>query len=591
MKRVRLGWLAFVALLFTIVVPGLGTTDQGSSAAGEDPTRIAKYVASFDISEDGTMRVREVLTVAFPSSPSRHGIFRYFDHLDTNAPGLRRVPHDLTITRDGAAEPYTTYDEGDGRYTVARIGAEQVTISEGLHTYTIEYTIDDVLLPAGTGSRFYWNLVPGGWDQRIDRARLTVRLPDRATDVKCAVEVGAASGCTARGEGTRSLVIKASDLAPRTPVTLSTELALAAPDTGALPWTARWDGVLGDSLLGLWVVLGCAALAGAWGQLVARTAHESTPPYPLLYAPPDGVGPAQAQYVLDEELGTSAFVATMMHAAEQGVVDLDRADGRWTMTGKGDAAALETLDPVTREVLDQLGVSRGGSFVAKPNKPSAGQVLAVAIAGQKRDVRDWALREGLMTSAVLSGGVGTLLVILAGGTAFALALYNPMHMTVVALVPGVFALGCLSLLLPGAGTRRSAQGRDLWSRIGGFRRALATPSSEARFEFAARRDLYTAYLPWAVAFGVADEWAAKYRTEMGGEPPSPAYFAQGYAGSHIADHVDQMVTDFRSTVQTSISAYEDSIRATSDSGSSSGSSGGGGFSGGGGGGGGGGGSW
>ena len=136
----------------------------------------------------------------------------------------------------------------------------------------------------------------------------------------------------------------------------------------------------------------------------------------------------------------------------------------------------------------------------------------------------------------------------------------------------------------GAGTRRTRTGRDLWSRAGGFRRILSTPSAEDRFDFAARQDLYTAYIPWAVAFGCADEWAEKYRTEMGSEPPVPSYFGGYYGGAAVGSAVSSMVGDFQSTVSSAISSYEATQKSSS-------SGGGGGFSGGGGGGGGGGGSW
>ena len=72
---------------------------------------------------------------------------------------------------------------------------------------------------------------------------------------------------------------------------------------------------------------------------------------------------------------------------------------------------------------------------------------------------------------------------------------------------------------------------------------------------------------------------------MGVEPPVPTYFGTGYAGVHTGNHVDQMLGDFSSTLDSAISSYQ----ATQSSSSSGG--GGGGFSGGGGGGGGGGGSW
>ena len=116
-------------------------------------------------------------------------------------------------------------------------------------------------------------------------------------------------------------------------------------------------------------------------------------------------------------------------------------------------------------------------------------------------------------------------------------------------------------------------------------RRLATPSSKQRFDFSGRKELYTAYIPWAVALGCADEWAQKYRVEVGEEPPVPSYFAGAYVGSHTGDYVNSMVSDFSSTVDSAISSYN----ATQSSSSSGG--GGGGFSGGGGGGGGGGGSW
>ena len=67
----------------------------------------------------------------------------------------------------------------------------------------------------------------------------------------------------------------------------------------------------------------------------------------------------------------------------------------------------------------------------------------------------------------------------------------------------------------GVGTRRTAAGRELWSQAGGFHRMLATDSAETRFDFAARKDLYTAYVPFAVAAGAAALWAKKYQTRHG----------------------------------------------------------------------------
>src|SRR4029079_5855352 len=89
----------------------------------------------------------------------------------------------------------------------------------------------------------------------------------------------------------------------------------------------------------------------------------------------------------------------------------------------------------------------------------------------------------------------------------------------------------------GVGTRRTEAGRELWSRAGGFQRMLATDSAEARFDFGARKDLYTAYVPFAVAAGAAALWAKKYEAYTGTAAPQPDWYSSpsssagwGFAG-------------------------------------------------------------
>ena len=97
--------------------------------------------------------------------------------------------------------------EGRGRYRVARIGRESVTLDPGLHTYSISYTVDGVLQP-GDGAQptqFYWNLIPGGWRQTIGAANLTVELP---------VAPGRSTAPSGRG---RPLAAPPRPMAPRSP--------------------------------------------------------------------------------------------------------------------------------------------------------------------------------------------------------------------------------------------------------------------------------------------------------------------------------------------------------------------------------------
>ncbi|MEJ7795477.1 MAG: DUF2207 domain-containing protein, partial [Nocardioides sp.] len=156
MRRLAVG---VVALLVLCVAVLFSSWVYAGSAVEEvyEPTSITSYDAVFDVGEDGSMRVVETIVVDV-SSVDRHGIFRFFDRADPNAPELRRQPRDLSVQQDGGSVPvdYTTREQG--RFYVARIGDSQRYLSLGEHTYRIEYVVDDVLVeaPPGAGSRVYW---------------------------------------------------------------------------------------------------------------------------------------------------------------------------------------------------------------------------------------------------------------------------------------------------------------------------------------------------------------------------------------------------------------------------------------------------
>ncbi len=574
-----------LALVVLIAMVLIGAVQWGSGGDSQsDSARIVDYDAEFVAERDGRLAVTETLRVAFPVA--RHGIFRFFDLRDPSDSRVRLRPEQISVTRDGRPEPFEVLTEGRGRYRNVKIGSAAVTMT-GEHEYVIRYAVDGAFSSTGTAAgdetgagdraEFYWDLVPAGWRMPIEQARLTVRLPVPVAEVECAVGVGATDGCSAEPT-TDGFVVTPGALAPNTPVTVRTTLDLPAPTRAREAWPLRWDPVLGSSVVALVVVLGLALLAGWAGALAGRRTREPKPQYPLMYAPPEGLGPAQAKYLFTEQVGEDAFVASIMQTAEKGATRLDH-DAGWRITDTGDAAAWRELDPVSAYAAHVLGV-QGGSFTADTSV-GAGKLLKSALSGFEGATRDWARASGLITRS----GIGSLAGVLVIGSfllAGFLALFNPLDMSVLGLVPGLFAVMAMEVLLPGSSTKRTTAGRALWSRIGGFRRILATPSSESRFDFSGRRELYTAYVPWAVAFGVADAWAEKYRLETGAEPPAPHYLAatHGYAAGSLAS---SMAADFSATVSSAISAYE----ATQ----SSSSSGGGGFSGGGGGGGGGGGSW
>lgn len=564
MRRLIVGVVALVFLGVAVLFSSWVYAGSGVEE-GYEPTSITSYDAVFVVDEDGSMRVVETIVVDV-STADRHGIFRFFDRADPNAPELRRQPRDISVQQDGGSVPVDYSTREQGRFYVVRIGDSQRYLPLGEHTYRIEYVVDDVLVddPDGPGSRFYWQLIPGGWAQEIAQARLSVQLPAETGDVRCAVGTTATSGCTASGEGTAALSVALGDLDPFMPVTVQTDVDLPAPPPRGevYSWAPRYDPVLAT-----WPVLVLIVLAGlaaaAVGARAARLAHEPPPGFPLQYAPPPGIGPAQAAYLLEERVGREQFVATVLHAAEQGVVLIERQDRDWSLRLAGEKT-WQDVDSVTAGLSTLIGQGERG-FTASPQDVTSGKRLQKQLDSFESRTSDWALKQKLMVTGPI-GGAGGILVLVSYAAALVLGFWNPFGVSLLAIVPGLFAIGGIGLLAPGSATLRTAAGRDLWARVGGFHRVLSTPASKQRFDFSGREELYTAYVPWAVAFGCADAWAAKYRTETGGEPPVPAYLGSGYAGAHTGSHVDQMIGDFDATVSSAISSYQATQQSSSSGG-------------------------
>lgn len=599
--RMLLLVLAAVGLLWPLV-PGMipETTSPVS-----DPVVITDYRAQLEVDAEGELNAVEDITASFPTG--RHGIFRYWDVADDADPGIRYTPTVTQITVDGQPAQYeTSWTNGSEylptsgeQFLVAKIGDPDQYLDPGEHRYRISYTIPGVLSPPsalegatfasaeGTdpgpfGSTFLWSVVARGWEMAIQRATVTITLPESSGLVQCtAGRPSTPRACDISGAGTAEVTVSAEGLPARSGMKVSAAMAMPAPARETLPWSVSWDPILGGSvpvvvLVG--VISGLALIGGiAW----ARVTHEDPPGFPVQYAPPDGLGPVQAVFMHTEGTGPNPLVATLLHMAERGLVRLDSTSpDSWTISGIADPGAWEAQDTVTQAVADKLGLRRGAVVAVSRRSVTAGKALDSARDAIGPAVQQWAGRAGYVRTAA-NELWGRAVWVGCAGLAV-LGFTGLVWPTMWGLPFAMFVVGGVGLLTTGVGRRRTTSGRVVWSRAGGFERLLGTPSAGDRFDFAARKDLFIAYVPYAVAFGVADRWADKYRVAVGADPPIPVWFPYHYGATSANFYAGGDFDTFSSTLSSSISAY-----SASQSGSSGG---GGGFSGGGGGGGGGG-SW
>ncbi|MFN8106615.1 MAG: DUF2207 domain-containing protein [Nocardioidaceae bacterium] len=597
MRRVIV-WAAKLAVIGVLAMVGTGTFDDDAGQS-DDTANIQTYKAVFDVAKDGRTQVTETLQVEFPYS--KHGIFRFFDTWDAPNPKARLIPTNISVTRDGMVEPWELLTQDRGRFKVVKIGSPIVTMT-GVHTYKISYQVEGALIAGGkrAPSLFYWDLIPGGWAMPIAEADLRVNLPAELSGERCIAGTGKYYACSIEADSATSLRVQASDLAPFVPVTVQAGVDIATPSAATKPWPSHLDPLFGKSVP-VAVVVGLLALAsGLAGLWLARARSEKEPPFPLSYAPPEGISPGQAAYLLEEVLPTRAFIGSLLYAAERGAITMTQDGEKLVISTVGDGSAWDQLDIPTQGIAAMLSLKKeGATFTLDPKSAVASGKMQDAIRAFRGRVENWGKEAQLIGPSRL-GVHGPWLLLATFVLTAALLLFAPWDMALLGLVPGMFWVFGTGIGAPGGNTKRTPAGRDLWSRVGGFKRMLATPSAESRFDFSGRNELYSAYIPWAVAFDCAKEWAAKYEAEIGTPPPAPDYIGADSAGASTAltsatglAFLDSMTSSFDSAASAAISTYSAASSSVGSSWSSGGSSsgGGGGFSGGGGGGGGGGGSW
>ncbi len=337
-----------------------------------DPVRVTNYVADYRVNANGEMTATETLTTLFPTG--RHGIFRYWDAVNPGDSSLRHDVQVTSVTLDGNPEPSEVYREGGDRYTIAKIGNPDVTLAAGNHVYRITYSMTGAITPAAGSpvptfvtnlgentssvqSAFWWNVIAQGWRMPMDRAQIAVSLPDPALSLSCsAATVGPDSSqpldhgegpCQLAGAG--STVIRAA--AQRIPayggMTIRASMALAPPAVATTPWPWQLDSILGRSPSQLAMMLLAMVGAGLLGAAWWLATRERAAGLPVLYEPPDGLGPVQTVYAVQETTGEHDIAATMFHLGQRGLLRITTKSRSWSIT------ATEAMNPAELAELDR----------------------------------------------------------------------------------------------------------------------------------------------------------------------------------------------------------------------------------------------
>lgn len=596
--------VAIVAAGIGLAVPSAASAQSvdlsGTQAvtADVDDFSYASWDARYDIRLDAdgraVMHVTESLVARFPDFDQNRGIVRGLATTYENAGLDTRV---LSVTdENGADVPFETETDDDVLYVLT--GDDEYV--RGLTTYVIEYEIRDVILPAETGvDEFYWDLLPLDSTQSIESFRADIVF-DPAISAKLTGATrcyegtsGEDESCTIEGpddvEGGTLFHVESGERSAGDGVTIAIGF-----ESGTVTQPAAREPNAATDVVPMFAALGASGLSiGSWFAVsaFARRRRTATGIVVAQYDVPASMPPLLAGAILPG--AKSVIPAEIVHLAVHGVLRIEegaepqqprlrRLDGDRLSDGL-DVAAVESLF---------LGAEADGVV----DMPTASEAFAARMSALEAHGKAAAESRGLLVRErargamiIQSCGLGVVVVglalalwgVISGRVGAGPALVVSAFVTFFVLLSSLYAFSKHTVLSPeGAPAHEYLLGVREFIRVAEADRLQMLQS----YRGAERRDdgganvivLYEHLLPYAMLFGMEDEW---------GRVLENAYTYEHHGPSWIGDPTSPYLrTSLAAFAVSSHSAATYSAPSTSSSSSFGGSSGGG-FSGGGGGGG------
>lgn len=547
----------------------------------------AEHIHSFDVAielhKDATAVVTEEIRYVFTTP--RHGIFRYIPTQHPQDPSTwykeRYIDVELgSVLMDGNPVPFTVEEERDQLYL--KIGDPVVTI-EGEHTYTFTYKLRGAysFIQHG-GAEFFWNVTGEEWPVPIRAASVTVSDPDSilTSARSCYAGNSGAGGSCARASTTASgLRYTHFELMPGQGMSFAVGLNRDLVDRVVLERNQLfmvWIGLFIVWLIGLIVVI-----------YRYRTAYKTGNTIIAQYEPYEGVKPMYAGLLYDGTLHPQDITASIVYLAEQGFIRIretkdkvlfffEVSDYEITLL----RPATDTESPFQRTVLTLLfgeAVAVGTQVTLLDLKKDLGkqrenQKILRTLQSDLSDElqKDGFFQESPVGSILFRALIGLVVLVVAIGISRS---FISISTPVIIGIGAVYFTTVLVILL--ANERRTRKGYEALDHLEGFREYLSVAEKDRLAFHNAPQKSPTEFmknLPYAIALGVEEEWAAVFKDVT---IPNPGWYDGNTGAAFSAVHLTESLGAF-------------STAFTSSSGSSASSGGG---SVGGGGGGGGGGSW
>ncbi len=540
---------------------------------------VKNYAVDITVHKEGYFDVVENYDLNFEIP--KHGIYRTiqtkYDLVDSKGnQSTRKIKIGKINVPDYKFEAPFDFVQKMQDHLEIKIGDKDITLVGPQH-YEIKYRVHNAFLFEDTQIRFYWNIKPEDWLANFHQVSFTIRLPDNVFPSKENSFVYAGERGTSTTSADMQLYFTDNEFSgtskagfvshPGESVTVLMNLPLGSV-VEEKPFWPFWDNYGWVSLIGIMLF----AFFRVWWKfgkdqrVIAATS----------YFPPDGLDPAMVGFLINDKDDNADLIALIPYWGSKGYIRLEEIPKKG-LFGSKDTKIIRLqslpMDSPTYELEIFKGLFGDNANVVGTEVlvSSLKDTFYTKMIKARSQLKESAQPYYEAESKKMQGIMYVALIVLAIGLTFVgLFLWGPLAAVAIVVV-------CVILIFVNRFmVKKNAKGNELLSELKGFKKFIKV-AEENRLKMLLKEDphYFENTLGYALAFGLFDQWAKKFRNL---NIPPPNWYTSTSSSSFT---MNQFSKSFSKTMS---STKSNMVSSPSSSGSSSGGgSSGGGFGGGGGG--------
>jgi uncharacterized membrane protein YgcG len=516
MKRYPKGFKV-IQFTFVLLFLNLNLILSVSSAFAQFFT-ITKYHSDITIHPDSSFKVQETIEVKFDQP--RHGIyreipFRYRDELGKNVV----TPIKVLSVQDDNGKSWKYKVERSGSILNIRIGHPDRYV-DGNQTYVITYRVENAILYLKDHDELYWNVTGNYWKAPILEASADVSLAvkEKSKNMMAAAYTGRmgskGSDCDFQTNDNGGKFFTKRGLGPGEGFTIALgwDKGIVSPPSSWKRW--MWAMNLGENWVFILPLLSFIFMVHQWYSKGRDPKVREA--VTVQYGPPkfndQPLSPAEVGTLVDERLDPKDITAAIVGLAVKGYLRIDETKHEGLIFHKTDhylkkmKEADASLGPFEIELMrDLFPGSLPGVLVSElknrfyTNLPVLKKILYGELVRKRYFLSN---PENVVNSYRV---IGILLIVFGG---FALIWFLNRD-AVIENVLAAFLMGVPVLAFAKHMPARTRSGALAYMDIRGFQEFMNRAEKD-QLERMGDKDLFSKYLPYAMALDVVDHWAKAF---------------------------------------------------------------------------------